>query len=115
MSVKSLGNEGEDMAVGFLKEKGYAILCRNYKTPLGEADIIARDKETTVFVEVKARSSARFGEPFEAVDGRKQERLRRIALWYQKKEGRESPIRFDVISITRKEGGSVIEYIREAF
>ena len=85
--MTSLGHEGEDMAVGYLKDKGFTILCRNYKTPLGEADIIARDRETIVFIEVKARSNAGFGEPFEAVDGRKQERLRRIALWYSEERG----------------------------
>ena len=60
--MTSLGHEGEDMAVGYLKDKGFTILCRNYKTPLGEADIIARDRETIVFIEVKARSNAGFGE-----------------------------------------------------
>jgi putative endonuclease len=77
------------MAVRYLKDLGFKILHRNYKTPLGEADIVARDNEATVFVEFKARSSSRFGEPFEAVDMRTQERLRRIAFWYQKKEGKE--------------------------
>jgi putative endonuclease len=113
--MKSLGSEGEDMAVRYLKDRGFKILHRNYKTPLGEADIIARDNESTVFVEVKARSSSRFGEPFEAVDMKKQERLRRIALWYQKKEGKETQVRFDVVSIKSTVDGNVIEYIREAF
>jgi putative endonuclease len=113
--MKSLGSEGEDMAVRYLKDRGFKILHRNYKTPLGEADIIARDNEATVFVEVKTRSSDRFGEPFEAADMRKQERLRRIALWYQKKEGKETQVRFDVVSIKSRLDGNVIEHIREAF
>jgi putative endonuclease len=113
--MKSLGSEGEDMAVRYLKDRGFKILHRNYKTPLGEADIIARDNEATVFVEVKTRSSDRFGEPFEAVDIRKQERLKRIALWYQKKEGGETQVRFDVVSIRNTVDGNVIEHIREAF
>ncbi len=115
MPVKSLGPEGEDMAVKFLKGKGFRILHRNYKTPLGEADIIARDKDATVFIEVKARSSSRFGEPFEAVDLRKQERLKRIALWYQKKEGGDLQVKFDVVSIKLSGNGNMIEHIVEAF
>jgi putative endonuclease len=113
--MKSLGSEGEDMAVRYLKDRGFKIPHRNYKTPLGEGDIIARDNEATVFVEVKTRSSDRFGEPFEAVDIRKQERLKRIALWYQKKEGGETQVRFDVVSIRNTVDGNVIEHIREAF
>ena len=68
--MKSLWHEGKDIAVGYLKDRGFTILCRNYKTPLGEADIIARDKESSVFIEVKTRSSAWIGEPLEAVDAR---------------------------------------------
>ena len=67
MSVKSLGHEIKDIAVGYLKDRGFTILCRNYKTPSGEAAIIARDKESSVFIEVKTLSSAWFGEPMEAV------------------------------------------------
>jgi Holliday junction resolvase-like predicted endonuclease len=55
------------------------------------------------------------GEPFEAVGMRKQERLRRIALWYQKKEGKETQVRFDVVSIKSTVDGNAIEHIREAF
>lgn len=114
-TVKSLGPEGEDIAVGYLMGKGFRIIHRNYQTPLGEADIVARERETTVFVEVKTRSSGRFGEPFEAVDGRKQQKLKKIALYYQKREGRETPVRFDVVSIKCKDGVNLIEHIVEAF
>ena len=117
--MKSLGPEGEDIAVRYLKGKGFRILHRNYKTPLGEADIIACDKDITVFVEVKTRSSARFGEPFEAVDARKREKLRKIALFYlkhgQKHDGGESPVRFDVVSIKISDDDNIIEHITEAF
>jgi len=113
--MKSLGSEGEDMAARHLKDRGFKILHRNYKTPLGEADIIARDNDATVFVAGKAHSSGRFGEPLEAVDITMQDRLRRIALWYQKKEGKETLVRFDVVSIRSTVDGNVIEHIREAF
>lgn len=109
-----LGNRGEDLAVKYLKEKGFRILMRNFKTPFGEIDIIAEDRETLVFVEVKTRSDDSFGLPFEAVDSKKRERMRKIALLYLKDLGKERPVRFDVISIEAKDGGS-INHIIEAF
>ena len=69
--MKQVGSKGEDLAAEFLKDKGYRIIGRNYKTPIGELDIIAKDGETLVFVEVKTRSSNAFGYPFEAVGSRK--------------------------------------------
>lgn len=110
-----LGNRGEDLAATYLKKKGFKILMRNFKTPLGEIDIIAEDKETIVFIEVKTRSDDSFGQPFEAVDGRKRERMRRIALLYLKNLGKERPARFDVISVEMKNGSSKIDHIIEAF
>ena len=112
---KGLGNSGEDAAAAFLKEKGYGILHRNYRTPLGEADIIAEHKGMTIFVEVKTRSSGAFGSPFEAVDRRKQEKLKRIALYYLKGLKKELPIRFDVISILDGKGRREVTHIEEAF
>jgi putative endonuclease len=111
-----LGPEGEALATAYLMGKGLTILHRNYKTPFGEADIIARQGTTIIFVEVKTRTTTAFGEPFEAVDRRKQERLRRIALYYQKQHGgAELPIRFDVISIKRVGNDTSIEHITDAF
>lgn len=110
-----LGNRGEDLATKYLKEKGFKILTRNFKTPLGEIDIIAEDSETLVFIEVKTRTDDSFGLPFEAVDGRKRERMRRIALLYLKNLGKERPVRFDVISVEMKDGNSKIGHIIGAF
>jgi putative endonuclease len=110
-----LGPEGEDLAVSYLKEKGFTIICRNYKTPLGEADIVAADNGVTVFLEVKTRSNERFGEPFEAVNARKREKLKKIALYYQKHKDARAAIRFDVVSIKLKDSGYLIEHIEEAF
>jgi putative endonuclease len=113
--VKSLGPEGEDIAVRHLKGNGLKILHRNYKTPIREADISAPGKRTTVFIEVKARSSARFCEPFEAVDARKRETLRKVAPFYlkhgQKHGGSESLVRFDVVSIKISDDDNIIEHI----
>jgi putative endonuclease len=113
--IKALGNKGEDIATEHLKKNGYAILKRNYKTPLGEADIVAREKDTIVFIEVKARSSDAFGQPFEAVNYRKQEKIKRIALYYLKHNRLQAPVRFDVISIISNNGNAEINHIKEAF
>lgn len=69
--MKVLGIEGENAAAKFLEKKGYRIISRNYKTHIGEIDIIAQDGNTIVFVEVKTRGNESFGKPFEAVNKRK--------------------------------------------
>lgn len=97
-----LGRYGEFLAALFLKCKGYQILDRNYRTPRGELDIIARRKKTLVFVEVKCRSSRRFGQAAEAVTAQKQERIRRLAAAYCRHHGQnlfETDLRFDVIEV----------------
>jgi len=114
--MRALGSEGEDLAVKFLKKNGYRILSRNYKTPIGEIDIIAKDGNTTVFIEVKTRTNDFFGYPFEAVNKGKRQKLKNLALLYLKKQGKELPVRFDVLSITCAENGNKkIEHIKDAF
>lgn len=113
--MKELGARGELLAARFLKGKGYRILEQNFKTPLGEIDIIARDRNTLVFIEVKTRTSDSFGHPFEAVNARKKNKMKKLALFYLKKRGEESPARFDVISIFSKEGKKEIDHIIDAF
>lgn len=109
-----LGSKGEELALKYLKRKGFRILHRNFRTPLGEIDIIAEDRQTLVFIEVKTRSDDSFGLPFEAVDSRKKERMKRIALLYLKNLGKERPVRFDVISVEIKDSNR-IDHIIEAF
>jgi putative endonuclease len=114
--MKALGIEGEDLAVKFLKKIGYRIVAKNYKTQIGEIDIIARDGDITVFIEVKTRTSDSFGYPFEAVHSGKRQKLRNLALLYLKSQGKELPVRFDVLSILCAEDGKKeIEHIRDAF
>jgi len=114
--MKVLGIKGENLAVKFLKEKGYRIIARNYKTPIGEIDIIAQDGNTIVFIEVKTRTDEFFGQPFEAVNKRKRQKLKNVALLYLKRHGREFPVRFDVLSIFYRENGKKeIEHIKDAF
>ena len=109
---KSLGRAGELKATEFLKKKGYEILERNYKTHIGEIDIIALDNETVVFVEVKTRIDDAFGAPAEAVDERKRFKYKKVATEYLVKKNRlENNCRFDVIEI---ENGK-INHIIDAF
>jgi putative endonuclease len=113
---RRLGEAGEDLAAATLKKNGYKILARNYLTPLGEIDLIARQGKTLVFVEVKTRESMRFGSPQEAVSAAKQAKLRRLAEYYLKdKRLPEIPVRFDVVAVILAEDGPQVEIIQGAF
>ncbi len=112
----ALGKGGEDAAASFLKENGYKILARNYKTRLGEIDIIAKDKDTFCFIEVKTRQSEKFGLPQEAVSVFKQRQISKAAICYLKENKlMEKKSRFDVVSIMDLEGVSRLDLIRNAF
>jgi len=111
----SLGSEGEELAGKFLKKNGYILIQKNYKTPMGEIDIIARDKETLVFLEVKTRESLEFGMPFEAVNYRKRQKIAKVALSYLKRFKETPSCRFDVLSIYYKDSKPEFELIKDAF
>ena len=114
--MSSLGERGEDFASRYLKKKGYKVIARNYKTRLGEIDIIAEQDNVVVFVEVKTRSNISFGYPFEAVNQKKRQKLKKVALLYLKKCPRHYTARFDILSITlRGNNNPVIEHITNAF
>jgi putative endonuclease len=99
-SKRELGMYGEQLACEFLIEKGYRILERNWRCRLGEIDIIAQTGKYTVFVEVKTRTSSRYGLAVEAVDRHKQSKLRRLAQSYIAMRSLKNPhIRFDVICV----------------
>ena len=110
-----MGKQGEELAVKFLRKNGYKIKVCNYKTRIGEIDIIAGDGDTLVFIEVKTRESIEYGQPFEAVNARKRKKLANVALLYLKKFDELPPCRFDVISIYMKDGIPECELIRDAF
>ena len=110
-----MGKQGEELAVEFLKKKGYKIKVCNYKTKLGEIDIIAGDGDTLVFIEVKTRESLEYGHPFEAVNTRKRKKLANVALLYLKKFDDLPPCRFDIVSIYINNGKPECELIRDAF
>ena len=112
------GRLGETLALEFLLGLRYAIIEKNYRKPFGEVDIIARDRDTLVFIEVKTRQSTVFGTPFEAVDARKQRQLSRVALEYLQTRGRaDTPARFDVIAVRLDLDNrpAAIEHLKNAF
>ncbi len=117
MNAKELGKEGEKLACRFLRRKGYRIRERNYRSSLGEIDVVAWDKGALVFIEVKTRRTNDYGSPQESVTKDKQERVRKVALTYLKKQGWEGDCRFDIISVLMDYEGKVvnIELIKNAF
>ena len=113
---KELGKKGEDLALRYLKKNGYRIFERNYVCKMGEVDIIAREKDTLAFIEVKTRTSTAFGPPQLAVNAAKQMQLSKVALYFLKEKGIEDvKARFDVVAIILGPGGPEIELIRDAF
>ena len=113
---KELGKKGEDLALRFLKKNGYRIFERNYVCKMGEVDIIAKEKDTLVFIEVKTRTSTAFGPPQLAVNSAKQMQLSKVALYFLKEKGIEDvKARFDVVAILLGPKGPEIELIRDAF
>lgn len=96
----SLGKLGEELALEALKKNRYRILEQNYRCPWGEIDLIARDGNTLVFVEVKTRSSSLFGSPLHSVGRSKQRKLVKSAMNYLNAHGlHHSDCRFDVVSV----------------
>ncbi len=110
---RETGSYYEEKAAAFLQKKGYEILEKNYRNRSGEIDLIARDGGYLVFVEVKYRSDLRNGWPEEAVDARKQMKIRQTARYYLYSHGytEETPCRFDVAAIL----GEEIRLIKNAF
>ena len=113
----TLGRKGEDSAVLFLEQHGYRIVERNFRTRLGEIDIIARDGKTICFIEVKTRASVHLGTPFEAVTRSKQLKISQMALLYLKSKNlMRLPARFDVIAIINNDQGqSSVGIVKNAF
>lgn len=113
-----LGDRGERLAVRFLRRQGFRILHRQYAGKSGEIDLVARDGETIVFVEVKTRKSDAAGHPAEAVTPAKQKQLTKLALAYLKRYNLlEHPARFDVVAILWPDDGGrpEITHYRNAF
>ena len=106
--LKKLGPKGEEHAWGLLKKRGDKLVARNYACPLGELDLVTWHKDTLVFTEVRARSSAAFGAPAETVSRSKQDKIKRAANWFCVRmfKGKQlPPCRFDVVWIMACDGG----------
>jgi len=113
---QEFGKESESLAVRHLKKNGYKILEQNYRNKLGEIDIIAKEKGTLVFVEVKARKTHIFGNPKWAVTPKKQRKISMVALYYLKATKQTHvKARFDVITLSSPKDNPQIEIIKNAF
>lgn len=113
---QALGIDGEDAACRALEARGYRVLMRRFRTRFGEIDLVARQGECIVFVEVKTRRGGGFGSPAEAVTAQKQRRLTLMASVYLARHRLERvPARFDVVAITMAAGTPRVEVIVDAF
>ena len=111
------GRRGEDLAHRLLRRAGLTVVARNYRPPSGngEIDLVAREGDALVFVEVKLRASDEFGTPDQAVDAEKRRNLERVARDYARRAGVEwDRVRFDVVSITAGSPDRVV-HLRNAF
>ncbi len=117
MGTLGIGAAAERRAADFLKRAGLTLIARNYRSPFGEIDLIMRQDEVTVFVEVRSRARTDYGTPGESVDRRKQERLRATAEYYLQRDAEASnrPCRFDIVAITPSPEGERVEWLRNAF
>lgn len=111
-----LGKYGEDLAAQYLVDRGYEILDRNWRCPIGEIDLIAKDKSRFVFIEVKTRNGTGFGHPFEAITPLKMSRMRRlVAHWCIQHEKAGVQVRLDAIAVLIKSGKVAIEHLKQVF
>ena len=97
-----LGKWGENLAATYLQEKGYSIICRNYRSPYGEIDIIAHDQGTLVFIEVKTRGNHHFGYPEDSISSKKVVHIINTAQNYLSQYDIDIPWRIDILAITRQ-------------
>jgi len=113
VNKRKIGSKYEVLAGVRLREEGYEILEENYRCQIGEIDIIAKEKEYLVFIEVKYRKDAARGIAVEAVNKKKQGIIRKVASYYLMEHhlGMDTPCRFDVVGIT----GEQLQLIRNAF
>lgn len=111
------GAQGEHLAERFLARKGCKIVARRYLTPVGELDLVVRDRDTLVFVEVKTQSDSEHLDPHERVTSTKRSRLTRAARWFVGHQRCEDALcRFDVVSIVLPSAGAPrIEHFEDAF
>lgn len=109
------GAAAEDLALRYLEVQGLTLVTRNFRCRLGELDLIMRDGEHLVFVEVRSRRQTCYGTPAESVTRTKQQKLLRTAALYLQRQHLELPCRFDIVAVLQPGGEPKIEWIRDAF
>ncbi len=109
------GSAGEQLAADFLQKKGYCIRHRNWRAGRNELDIVAEKNGELVVVEVKSRKDNTYGNPYEAIDGRKIRRIVSATDTYLKVFSLDLFVRFDIITVTGNDGNYNIEHIEDAF
>lgn len=110
-----LGDRGEEAARRFLQARGYQILAAKYRCPRGEVDLVVRDGDELVFVEVRTRRSAAFGTPEESVTPAKVRHLLAACQHYlQQHQATDLPWRIDLVSVRVGRQGTVIDHLRHA-
>ncbi|WP_268225573.1 YraN family protein [Sinomicrobium oceani] len=109
------GKKGEEMAVQFLLQNGYTIIERNYVFDKAEIDIIAEKEDILAVIEVKARNSADYGNPQDAVNRKKIQHLVKAIDHYIVTNNIQEEVRFDIIAITRKGKKHTLEHLKDAF
>lgn len=115
MDMLEIGKKGEQAVCDYLVSVGAAVIGRNYHSRYGEIDIIAKDGEYIVFVEVKTRSGTKFANPCEFVDAKKQNKIIKTAMIYMQNKEPDSAVRFDVADVIYSRGEYEINYIKNAF
>lgn len=115
-TTKAIGDLGENLAVSLLEQKGYTVLCRNYRYSRAEVDIIAQLNSVLIFIEVKTRSYTYYGEPSESVTSAKERLLFDAANVFMEENNHEGEIRFDIISILLdKDDNPTFQHFEDAF
>lgn len=113
---KDLGNMGEEKASNFLIQDGYSILARNFRTNQGEIDIIAKKNEEYIFIEVKTRTSIKYGEPIEAINKNKKKHIVNASKYFiYKNKLNNKYIRYDIIEVYINKKSQLINHIKNVF
>jgi putative endonuclease len=117
LNKREIGKQAEQQACLFLQNKGFQLLEQNYHSRFGEIDLIMRDRDDIVFVEVRSRSCMEYGHPLESIDRRKQQKLINTAVLFLQKKGWLYKVtgRFDIITMQFLSGKWQLDWIKNAF
>jgi putative endonuclease len=111
-----MGKYGEDLSAKYLQDRGYQIIERNWRCNLGEIDLIAKEGNRIIFVEVKTRNGSGYGHPFEAITALKVSRMRKLAAqWCAENKSAGSKVRLDAIAVLIQNGKVAIEHLKQVF